>query len=106
MIPLILSAIMGFYPTIDGQRQTLPYIEMEYPYVLGISVPPPDLTHITVTHNDLLYFSGDCQGTFDLGVIESGVVTMTDGDKSYTIVPEPVTITTLLFGTLLLRRKK
>ena len=106
MIPLILSAIMGFYPTIDGQRQTLPYIEVEYPYVLGISVPPPDLTFITVTHNGLPYFAEDCQGTFTLGEISQGIVTMTDGYKNYTIVPEPVTITTLLFGTLLLRRKK
>ena len=108
MISLISGVIMGFMPTIDGQRQTLPYIEAEFPYMLGISISPPDLTFITVIQGNTLYIDDYCQGTFDIGVITSSdpVLLYGDGLLQYTIVPELSTICTLLFVTPWLRRKR
>ena len=102
MIPLLISAILAFHPTIDGQRVELPNTVAETPYMLGISVPPPDLTLVTVTHNDLLYYMDYCQGTIELGWINSGVVELEGGGYHYQIVPEPSTL--LLLSSLLIMK--
>jgi hypothetical protein len=109
---LILSAIIVtncqfFHPTIDGARYSLPYIEAEVPYVLGISVPPPDLTFVEIIQGNTVYYSDYCQGTFTITTITDELpVQFYDGTGNYLgqIVPEPVTIITMLIGTLCLRR--
>ena len=106
-LSLILSITTAFMPTIDGARQTSPYIETDLPYVLGISVPPPDATCITVIQDGLLW-QGLAQGTFTIGTITDTlpIYIYSDNLLQYTIVPEPVTMCHLLAGIFLLRRKK
>ena len=93
-LSLILSISSAFFhPTIDGARQTDAYIYADLPYILGISVPPPNVTDIPVLQDGLLW-SGLSQGTFSIGTITSStpVLLYEDGVLEYTIVPEPVTI--------------
>jgi len=93
-LSLILSVIPAFFhPTIDGARQTDTYIYADLPYILGISVPPPDATCITVIQDGLLW-SGLSQGTFDICTITNStpVLLYEDGVLEYTIIAEPVTI--------------
>ena len=104
ILPLILISVTNFYPTIDGRRQVAAYIEADYPYLLGVSVPPPDLIKITITLDDVLYFDGYCQGMISFGVIESGIIDMSGGGQQFTIVPEPTTFA-LLLGCIFMRRR-
>ena len=107
-LSLILSVTTAFFmPTIDGQRQTNPVTYADLPYVLGISVPPPNATCITVIQDGLLW-SGLGQGTFTIGTITSStpILLYEDGVLEYTIVPEPISIAFIAFGTLFIRRKK
>jgi len=93
-LSLILSVATAFFmPTVDGRRQTNPVTYADLPYVLGVSVPPPNVTDITVIQDGLLW-SGLSQGTFSIGTITSStpVLLYEDGVLEYTIVPEPVTI--------------
>ena len=94
-LSLILSISSAFFmPTIDGARQTLPYIEVDLPYVLGISVPPPGIADLLVTQGDNTLWSGISQGTFDICTITSStpILLYEDGVLEYTIIAEPVTI--------------
>ena len=103
-LSLILSITTAFMPTIDGARQTLPYIETDLPYVLGISVPPPDVTCITVIQDGLLW-QGLAQGTFTIGTITDTlpIYIYSDNLLQYTIVPEPASLLICLCGVHMLR---
>ena len=91
-----------FYPTVNEQRLLLAEHNIaETPYILGISVPPPDVTHITVMEYDKLLWEGIAQGTFAIGEVHQAVKFYENGHYVGQIVPEPTTITTLLFGTIL-----
>ena len=106
-LSLVLSVMMAWMPTVDGNRVSLPYTHDAIPYVLGISVPPPDVAHITITQGDTL-FDGYASGEVGVGVVTGydPVLFYEDGRYVGCIVPEPATISMLIFGTLLLRRKR
>ena len=101
-LSLIFSAMLAWMPTIDGQRQELPYIEADLPYVLGISVAPPNSADITVIQDTILW-QGISQGTFDICTITSyePVLLYGDGLLQYTIVPEPTTLLLLITAIFL-----
>ena len=66
IIPLTCSAMLAFHPTIDGARQSLGTTYTETPYVLGVSVPPPDHTELLITQGDMTLFVGEAWGTFTI----------------------------------------
>ena len=115
MIPLLISAITVtmcqfpafFYPTIDGAREELPYIQAEIPYLLGISVPPPSVIDITVMQGIEQIYSGQAMGTFDIMQITSLIPVLFYEDGVYVgqVVPEPASIFMIYVCGTYLRHK-
>jgi hypothetical protein len=107
---LMLSSVLAcpFYPTIDGQRIELDYTT-QYPYDLGISVCPNYDVDLTIVWGNINLELDNYTGTdWKLAYIDSyePVLFYEDGQYIGQIIPEPVTIITLLFGTLLIRRQR
>ena len=93
----------GFHPTINGARQTLPYIETDLPYMLGISVPPPGSVNIQIKQGEVIW-QGTAEGTFDIQSITSyePVLFYEDCLLQYEIIPEPCSLLLLSMGLILL----
>ena len=109
-IPLILSAMLAWYPTIDGQRQLWDEqdsITAVVPYWLGVSCPPGEIVDLRVnwckmtleldnntgTQWNLLYIDDYCHVDF----YESG-------QFAGTIIPEPATVFLFFIGFLCRKR--
>jgi hypothetical protein len=106
------SAVAFFHPTIDGARQSLPYIQADVPYMLGISVPPSRAgeptayADIDITQGVELIYSGLATGTFDIMQITSPTPVLFYENDVYVgqIIPEPATI--FLLSSVILFRKR
>ena len=112
---LITTSALAWYPTIDGARIELDYVQ-EAPYWLGMSVPPG-----TGPINVRIYQRGPRGTGFRINLEEFvGTNTQlqyvtinrpvrfidTDTRERGSIVPEPLTMAILAGGALLIRRKK
>ena len=97
-IPLVLSAILAWMPTVDGQRVGFGYHEP--PYWLGISIPPWSHAEVIAKQNEqVLFVFGNGTHT-QLSYIDSNIpIEFYENNRHIgTIVPEPTALTLLSMG--------
>lgn len=109
MIPLIISAMFAWYPTIDGQRVQLD-AQAQNPYWLGVSCPPREIIDCTAFQGhsrlfDLDDFTGTDWYLYRVTLPEP-VKFYSEGNYVGQIVPEPVTFLMVLFGTMFVGKRK
>ena len=110
MIPLILSVILAFTPTIDGQRVHLTPQEpivADIPYWLGVSCPPGEIIDLTLIWGDLALELDNITGThWKIMYIDDyrQVDLYQSGNYVGRITPEPASIIYTLCGIFYFRR--